>query len=188
MSTWYELLIHGSEHDLEALLKSFPNEVIPGSALRLEEQSLTDRILGLLHARTHHLVFASVSQARGLSRAAREHADLRLEGIRKIQTGRFGFRAEAYSEEMAQAIRDALHSNIPDGVEVIDSEKEEVDPEAKGVEFFAPAHEYTFRCRGTIVGPPPGILEMHQRMSRIDFVHEEPLELAYQEASAVDLE
>lgn len=188
MSAWYELLIQGSEHDLEVLLKSFSEDVIPGSELRLEEQSLTDRVLGLLHARTHHLVFAPASQARELSRAVREHTDLLLEEIREVQTGRFGFRAEAYSEEMAQAIRDALHSNIPAGVEVVDSEKEEVDPKAKGVEFFAPAHEYTYRCRGTIVGPPPGIIEMHQRVSRIDFVHEEPLELAYREVSAVELE
>jgi hypothetical protein len=65
----------------------------------------------------------------------------------------------------------------------VDLEKEERHPENKGVELFAPAHDYIYKARGTIVGTPPGILEMNRRLCRLDFVHEEPLELVCREAS-----
>lgn len=179
---WYELLIEGSEDALESLLAD-PRDVIRGSELRLAESSLADRILEFLHAQTHHLVFASAARTRELAEAIRKNPDLKLENIREVLGGRFGFKAEAYNREIGQKIHDALNENLPAGVDCVDLEKEEIDPEAKGVELFAPAHEYIYKARGTIVGTPPGILEMNRRLVRLDFVHEEPLELECREAA-----
>jgi hypothetical protein len=171
---WYELVIEGPEDALESL-----HGVIRGSELRLASESFADRILEFLHARNHHLVFASEDQAR----AIRSRDDLRLEGVREVVEGRFGFTAEAYNPEIAAKIHEALTSDLPDGVDCIDLEKEKVDPGAKGVELFTPVHDYVYKARGTIVGTPPGILEMNRRLHRLDFVHEEPLELVCREAS-----
>lgn len=171
---WYELLIEGPEDALEPLLAG---DAIRGSDLRLASESFTDRILELLNARKHHVVFASESQARELAR------HLHLEGIREVVEGRFGFKAEAYNPEIGAKIHDALNTDLPDGIMCVDLEKEERHPEDKGVELFAPAHDYVYRARGTIVGPPPGILEMNRRLHRLDFVHEEPLELVCRPAS-----
>ncbi len=184
---WYELLIDGSDDTLESLLEEHPGEAIRGSELRLASESFTDRVLEFLHARTHHAVFASADQARELAREIRERSGLRLESIREVVEGRFGFKAEAYSPEVGAKIRDALNSDLPDGIMCVDLEKEERHPEARGVEMFAPAHDYVYKSRGTIVGTPPGILEMNRRLCRLDFVHEEPLELVCREASEEDL-
>lgn len=178
---WYELLIEGSEDGLESLLAD-PRDVIRGSELRLAESSLADRILEFLHAQTHHLVFASEARARELIQTLRENPDLKLEGTREVLGGRFGFKAEAYNREIGRKIHDALNEDLPAGVDCIDLEKEESHPEGKGVELFTPVHEYVYRARGTIVGTPPGILEMNRRLCRLDFVHEEPLELECREA------
>ena len=118
-----------------------------------------------------------------LAEAIRKNPDLKLENIRAVLGGRFGFKAEAYNREIGQKIHDALNENLPAGVDCVDLEKEEIDPEAKGVDLFAPAHEYVYKARGTIVGTPPGILEMNRRLVRLDFVHEEPLELECREAA-----
>ncbi|MEA2558826.1 MAG: hypothetical protein QOH06_330 [Acidobacteriota bacterium] len=171
---WYELLIEGSEDAL-------PGDAIRGSELRLASESLTDRVLDFLNARSHHVVFASADQAREIAR------DLRVESLREVVEGRFGFKAEAYSPEIGAKIHDALNSNLPDGIMCVDLEKEKRHPEAKGVELFTPAHDYVYKARGTIVGTPPGILEMNRRLHRLDFVHEEPLELVYREASLPSL-
>ena len=184
---WYELLIHGSEDSLESLLEEHPGDAIRGSELRLASESFTDRILEFLHARTHHVVFASAGHARELARAIREHNDLRLESLREVMEGRFGFKAEAYNPEIGVKIHDALNSDLPAGVMCVDLEKEQRHPEAKGVELFAPAHDYVYKSHGTIVGTPPGILEMNRRLHRLDFVHEEPLELVCGKASEEDL-
>ena len=172
---WYELLIEGSEDAL-------PQDAIRGSELRLASESLTDRVLDFLNARSHHVVFASAEQAREIARK------LRLESLREVVEGRFGFKAEAYNPEIGAKIHDALNSNLPDGIMCVDLEKEERHPEAKGVELFTPAHDYVYKARGTIIGKPPGILEMNRRLHRLDFVHEEPLELVCRPASLASLE
>ena len=185
---WFELLIEGKEDMLEALLEEGPAETFRGSELRLAESSLADRVLEFLHAQTHHLVFASAAQARELLGRIHEHPDLKLEGIREVLGGRFGLAAEAYNREVGRKIHDALTSDLPPGTACLDLELIEIDPEAKGIELFTPVHEYTFKARGAIVGTPPGILEMNRRLHRLDFVHEEPLELVYGEASLPSLE
>lgn len=180
---WFELLIEGKEDTLESLLEGDSAEMFRGSELRLAESSIADRILELLHAQAHHLVFASAVQARELIRRIHEHPDLKLEGIREVLGGRFGFEAEAYNREVGKKIHDTLSSDLPPGIDCLDLEKEEIHPDAKGIELFTPSHEYIYKARGTIVGTPPGILEMNRRIVRLDFVHEEPMELETREAS-----
>lgn len=184
---WYELLIEGSEDALESLLETHPGDVIRGTDLRLATERFTDRIRELLHAQTQHVIFASASHARELVRAIREQEGLRLESVHEVLEGRFGFTAEAYNPEVAAKIHDALNSDLPEGIMCVDLEKEELHPDAKGVELFTPAHEYVYRSRGTIVGTPPGILEMNRRIHRLEFVDEEPLELDCREVSAEEL-
>jgi hypothetical protein len=183
---WYELLIEGSEDALESFLAAHPG-TIQGSDLRLAESSLADRILEFLHAQTHHLVFASAVQARELVRAIRESPDLKVEEVREVLGGRFAFKAEAYNREIGQKIHDALNADLPAGIDCLELEKEESHPDAKGVELFTPVHEYVYKARGTIVGTPPGILEMNRRICRLDFVHEEPMELECREVTVEEL-
>lgn len=173
---WYELLIEGSEDEMESLLQG-RSGVIRGSELRLAGERFTDRILEFLNSRTHHVVFASESQALELARHAR------LEGVFEVLEGRFGFTAEAFNPDNGAKIHDALNSDLPEGIMCVDLEKEELHPDAKGIELFTPAHDYVYKARGTIVGTPPGILEMNRRLHRLDFVQEEPLELVCREAS-----
>lgn len=184
---WYELLIEGSKVFLESLLQDYPGEAIRGSELRLASTSFTDRIREFLHAQTHHVVFAPASHARILADAARERSGVRLESVREVIEGRFGFTAEAYNQEIGARIHDALNTNLPDGIACVDLEKEERHPDAKGIEMFTPAHDYVYKARGTIVGTPPGILEMNRRIVRLDFVHEEPLELVCREVTEQEL-
>lgn len=185
---WYELLVEGSEDHLEALLQDFPGEVIRGSELRLASESFTDRVLEFLHARTHHVVFAPAEHARELVRAIREWSGVRLESVREVIEGRFGFSAEAYNPEIGAKIHAALNTDLPDGITCVDLEKEERHPDARGIEMFTPAHDYVYRSRATIVGTPPGILEMNRRIVRLDFVREEPLELVCREVTEQELE
>jgi len=187
---WYELLIEASEKELESLLAEHPGDaegpggaIYRGSELRLAESSIADRILEFLHAKTHHLVFASEPVARELVRAIREKPDIKLEGVREVLSGRVGIKAEAYNREIGEKIHRALTVELPPGTACLDLERVEQDPEAEGVERFSPVHEYVYKAQGRIVGIPPGILELDRRLVRLDFVHEEPLELETREAS-----
>ena len=60
---------------------------------------------------------------------------------------------------------------------LVDQEREEVDPEAHGVDLYAPAHEYVFRVRGRITGVLDGVVAIHRQLRDTDFVTVEPIHL-----------
>lgn len=190
MSVWYEMVIEGREEDVRDLLPGVATDERPfwGEELDLFEGSLSDRIRELLGARTHHLLFVPGTQAGPLVRAIRGKDEMRLEHVREVASGRFSFSAKAFSREVAEKIQRALHSPLPPGVVLHDcDESEDVDPAAKGVELYSPAHAYTWRCQGAFSGPPPGIFEIHRTMQALDFVHQEKLELECREVAAESL-
>lgn len=189
MSAWYEMVIEGKEDDIRELLPGVATDgerPFWGEELDLHEGSISDRIRELLGART--LLLVPGTQAGPLVRAIQGKGEIRLEHIREVLSGRFAFKAEAYSPEVAEKIKHALHGPLPPGV-VLEpgEEKEVVDPEAKGVELYSPVHDYTYRCHGTFSGTSPGIFEIHRTLQALDFVHQEKLELECREVAAEGL-
>lgn len=192
MSAWYEVIIEGRE---EAIREILPGIAADGDApfwgedLDLHAGTLSERLLELLGARTHHLLFVPASQVGALLRMLKAKPEIRLERVREVLSGHFSFRAETYSREVAARIRGALHGPLPPGVLLGDfAEDEELDPDAKGVELYTPAHDYTYRAHGRFSGSPPGIFEMHRKLQALDFVHEEKLELEGREVEGAELE
>ena len=190
MSTWYELLIEGSEEALRSFLGEHEGakdwQAVRGSELRLQEESLTARVLSFLGARTHHLVFAPSESARALVRGLGKRPDLRLEQLREVEGAGFSFEVETFSRPKAREIRSALHSDFPPGISLVDiRETGEVDPEAKGVELYAPVHDYVYRASGSFHGVLPGILEMHRRLEEMDFCKPGTIEIAAREVEGI---
>lgn len=174
MSRWYELSIEGSEQALEELLagqRAVADGLgVLGSELRLESESLSERILDVLGAKTHHLLFSPGDHARLLAEALAGRSDLRLERLREVEGGSFPFEAKAYARDVAQTIKSSLHDALPPGISLEDlQESETVEPEAKGVELYAPVHDYVYRASGTVRGSLPGVLEMHRRLTEMEF-------------------
>ena len=186
-SGWYELLIEGTGDRVDAIVSDKPADergIFRGEDLALHAGSFPERVLELLGAKTHHLLFAPADQARELIRRIEADPDLRLERVREVRGAAFAFEAEAYSHPVAEKIKKALHDDLPAGVSLDCNESEEHDPSAKGVELYAPAHAYTYRATGHFTGPPPGIFTLHQRMQDIDFVKEKALEIDGQEVAS----
>jgi hypothetical protein len=168
MSRWYELSIEGREDALEDVLAS--QRAILSSDLHLRHESLSERLREVLGAKTHHVLFSPADPARRLVEALADRPDLRLERVREVEGGSFPFQVKAYSRDMARAIKGALHDNLPPGISLEDvQESETVEPEAKGVELYAPVHDYVYRASGTVRGTLPGLLEMHRRLEELEF-------------------
>ena len=182
MGPIYEILLEASEGDLDRLLESLPpnvaDPVIRGTELELEPAAFSDRVRALLGARTHQILFAPEPAARELDAAVRRDPEIRREDLREITSAAFDFQVEAYSEAVRDDIRGFLCSSLPEGVQLTGfHEQEERDPEAKGVELFAPAHEFTWRAEGTIEGDPTGVLDLQRRAVAHDFCHPGPLRI-----------
>lgn len=191
MSAWYEVIIEGKEEAIREILPGIASDgdaPVWGEDLDLHASTLTERLLELVGAQTHHLLFVPSSQIGALTRTLQAKSDIRLERVREILGGGFSFQAEVYSPEMAERIRETLHA-LPPEVRLENFEDgEKVDPDAHGVELYTPVHEYTYRARGRFTGLPPGIFEVHRKLKALDFVHQDKLELEGREVEGAGLE
>lgn len=191
MSAWYEVIIEGREEAIREILPGIASDgdaPLWGEELDLHAATLPERLLEMLGARTHHLLFVPSSQIGALTRTLQAKPELRLERVREILGGRFSFRAKVYSQEAAARIREALHALPPEVRLEGFEEDEKVDPDARGVELYSPTHEYTYKARGVFTGLPPGLFEVHRKMQALDFVHQDKLELEGREVEGAELE
>lgn len=70
-----------------------------------------------------------------------------------VKEASFCFTFEAYARKYADDIKTLL-SGLPQGISLHHYKPEEkIDRDAEGVELYAPAHDYIFQGKGTIIGP-----------------------------------
>ena len=191
MSRWYQIVVKGKLDEINRFLEAagpdLSSQVIRGSTVHLEPESLAERLRDLLGADSHHLLFASGETARALLAVLAGHEALEIDQVQEIESGRFAFRIEAYSEQKHEEIHRACLTELP-GVRLVDlKESVERDPSAKGPELFAPAHDYVYRAAGAMEGTAPGILEAYRRAAEQDFVHPGPLTLQRRNVPPADL-
>ena len=155
-------------------------QVMFGSDLHLEPESLGERVKELFLTGSHVVLVAPEPLAEALADAFREHggAGATLERRRAIREAAFGFRAEMFSRSLTTAFRQALQDSVPQGTRVDDlQETEDVYPEAHGVELYAPVHDYIYRASGRVAGSFPGVVEIQRRLAEMEFVQVERLHL-----------
>ena len=181
MTRWYEIAVHGREDVVRAFVAGFlaargerGGLVLFGSELDLEAESLGERLKELFVAGSHAILLAPEPLAGALADAlvaAGPGVGVRLERRREVRAAAFTFHAEMFSRALADGLRQALHASVPEATRVEDlTETEEVHPEARGVDLYAPVHDYIYRASGRIGGPFPGVVEMRRRLADMEFV------------------
>lgn len=116
-----------------------------------------------LKTRLHHVILEEEFH-NALQNAVKGKGDLKYikpdytKSAREIKSCSFKFTAHAYAKKYGEEIK-ALISEAPAGV-IIENYNpvEGIDEAAKGVELYAPVHDYTFRCDGTAAGEFGGII------------------------------
>ncbi len=186
MADRHAIVVDGPDTALRAFAAGFlagrgePREaVLHGPDLPLEPGSFGDRLSALLRGGRHEILLVDARLGEALTSALARHADelgIRVTEHVAVAAVSFEFSAETPSREAAARI-DAELANLPAGVTLIDQEREEIDPGARGVELYAPAHDYQFRAEGRASGALDGVLALHRRLTETDFVTVEPLHL-----------
>ncbi len=68
---------------------------------------------------------------------------------REIDSAQIEFRFECYCREVADDLRKAFESSLPEGLLLEDYQSvEKIDESAKGLELYSQAHEFTFSGSG----------------------------------------
>ncbi|MCK9197813.1 MAG: hypothetical protein M0P16_12635 [Syntrophales bacterium] len=105
---------------------------------------------------------------------------LKILKVRQIVDAAFEIAFRTYSREVGAEIK-ALLDGLPEGVgRNADFKLHEVlDPEGKGVDAYAPLHEYELDGKGRISGPVKGVFGLYHLLGRFEVAELGDLELTY---------
>lgn len=99
----------------------------------------------------------------------KEKTGMKIKSTKKIKSASFTFAYEFFNEALALKAKELL-SQLPEGVELINySPYEKKDEAARGVEAYAPLHDFTSRAKGTFQGAFEGIMKLYLDIKRSKF-------------------
>lgn len=165
--------------------KEIQGEAIFGEDHHVENESRFGQMLRLIGVRGNrfHLIIGAGFFTLLQGALERRNGELALKIISKknIKQASFGFHFRAYTRELGTELK-GLFENPPEGLQVKDYKpKETVLPEGKGVEAYAPLHEYEIKAAGTMYGPVKDAIEFYGRAEHYDMVELEDIKLEYTE-------
>jgi hypothetical protein len=120
------------------------------------------------HGETLHLICeASLRGPIGTAiKKAPEEMKLEVVETAKVTRAYFHFEFDTANRPVAGRIK-RIFSSLPRGVCLTDFEPEEIiNPQAKGVEGYAPLHSYLYKGSGVVEGDAAGVHEVYKRMDQ----------------------
>ncbi len=194
MKTYYDLVLEGPED----VIKSFVEGFIKGSGLEgeaviipeghIEKRSGLGQILKIIHLKESesHLVaeqrlFTAITEA---VKTEKEKIAIKVVSYTQIISASFDFSFKAFSLQTAEEIKRAL-KDIPEDVKLEYSKwQEEIRPDAKEKEAYAPEHDYELHASGRVQGNPAHIFAFHERLEAIEMIEAGPIRLNHGETNS----
>jgi len=130
----------------------------------------------VVEAGLHDLLAASLERRRRI-------VPLRILKVRPVVSAAFDVSFRTYSREVGAELR-GLFDSLPErasrgpGFEM----HEAITPEGKGVDAYAPLHDYELRGRGRIEGDVKGVFGLYHRLERFEVAERGDMELTYGES------
>ena len=184
-AVYYELLVKGNEDKLFAYLNGYlAGKKIKQGVIFCDECPFNIHELRELiryHGEVSHVVCRAGLRQTVLSalRSSPATYSFEVKKDRKITKASFEFKFETFSKKVAGGLKRTF-TQMPAGLKLIDFEPEEkIDPDAAGIERYAPAHDYRFEGSGAVSGNVEMLLDFHRRLSQSDFVELEEIVLEY---------
>jgi hypothetical protein len=181
----YDFIIKGDEDKVAAYLTGYlRGKGVKSGFIFTSRHPFKSHLLKELlqyHGEVVHLICRAGLRSMIQAAVKQSPPDERWEIVqsRPVRRATFEFKFETANRKVAGAIKRLLGRH-PAGVKLIDYEpKEQIIPDAKGSEGYAPLHEYTFEGKGTIVGDVEGVLKVHGKLHANEFIHSEEIDLVH---------
>lgn len=189
MKTYYDLVLEGPEE----VIKGFVAGFIKGSGLEGEAVIISEEHIGkrsgleqilramrLKESESHLVVdqrlFTAIMDAVSTEK---QKIPIKIISYTEIVSACFDFVMKAFSRQTADEIKKNL-TDIKDGVTVEYSKwHEEVRPDAKDKEAYAPEHEYELHASGRVNGTPAHVFALYERLEAIELIDLEPIQLQH---------
>lgn len=144
------------------------------------------RLIGVKGSRFHLIIGVGfLKLLEGALERRKAELALKIISEKKIKQASFEFRYRAYTRELGDELM-TLFGNLPEGLRAKDYKLKETElPEGKGLEAYAPLHEYEVKATGTIYGPVRDVIDFYGRAEHHDMVELDAIRLEYDEVLAV---
>jgi len=181
MKKYYEVVFEGSFDFMKGfVLGFFEGRGIQGEAIfevehHIENERKFGQLLRLIGAKGNQANLIVGSGLHDMIREAIEKRnlqnDLKIVSVREITEAYFEFSYHAYSRKLGGELK-TFFGSLPPGlrIEKGDGPKETVNPEAKGIEAYAPLHEYEIEAKGEIHGPVKEVINLYGEAEHKDMV------------------
>jgi hypothetical protein len=174
MARYHELLIEGPRGWTLGFIQGFlrgrgeENETFDAEEEGIDCGDLGERVHELIHRseEVDHLIApesALPTIRRAVENATAFGRRIEIRSERPLAGVRFTFSTVVYSREHAKKIRRIFYQ-LGEGVRLSEDTAfdEIVDPGAKGIEAYAPVHDFELRGKGSVEGSVDGVVELYR--------------------------
>ena len=186
---YYEVVLEGSFDLIKGFVLGFiEGRGIQGEAIfeaehHIENESMFGQLLRFIVKKGNKINVIIGSGLHDLLCEALEKRNLQKEikiiSAREITEAYFEFSYHAYSRKLGNELK-TLFGSLPPGLRIEKGKgpNETVIPEGKGVEAYAPLHEYEIEARGEIHGPVKAVINLYGEAEHKDMVKLGSIKLA----------
>jgi hypothetical protein len=186
-SSFYEVVFRGKPKVVRAFLSGLlmgagRDATIYYSFLEgIHHEGKVERLaemVGLRGTDCHVVVDAETSTyLKSMTRRITQETGLEVTSHRHVRSASMDFTYTAYARRYDEEIQ-AVLKKLPDGVKVVGFQHEErIDPGARGVEAYSPAHHYEATGRGTLTGRVDVIVELKRKVAEYPLIQAEDVVL-----------
>ncbi len=139
---------------------------------RIAGESWLETLRAKIGASLHVVLSAELADRVQESLDATDVVPVEAAGRWTVTEAAFDFEFRCYSRREGAAIRRLVEDELPTGLELVDYRVEEtLEDSARGVELYAPLHDYELRGTGRYRGSVPAVFEMVHRLAEQTFIH-----------------
>ena len=192
LSSYYEVDVEGSFDLIKGFVLGFiEGRQIEGEAIFGEEHHVGNeekfgqllRLLGvkgkvvrvIISCALHHLLEEALEKRK-------DEISIKIKNVRGIAGASFDFEYKAFAEDFGKELKKTF-GNLPDRLTMEPGyEPAEIrHPEAKGVEAYAPLHDYEIKAKGRVSGSIREIIDFYGKLEHNQLVELSPVTITYKE-------
>jgi hypothetical protein len=186
---YYEVILEGSYELIKGfVLGYFEGKGIEGEAIFEQEYHIRgegrlEQLMRMLNVKGNE-IRVIIGEGFGLmlrEAIERRKADLNLKvrSLRLVKGARFNFRYKTFSKEFGEKLK-ATFADLPPGLQIRGYKpKEVVRSEGKGVEAYAPLHDYEIKAIGEVHGPAREVVSFYDRIEHNELIELEEIQLEF---------
>lgn len=187
---YYEVIVEGTLDLVKGFVMGYlegsgiQGEAIFGEEHHVENESKFGQLLRLLHVKGKQVkLIVGMGIHNLLKEVLSRRVDqlkIKIVSVREITDAAFEFSYKAYTTELGETLKKKF-GNLPEELTMEGgyAPVEKINPEGKGIEAYAPLHEYELKAKGIIHGPIKAVIDFYGEIEHISMVESGDIKLKY---------